>query len=183
MNATDFINRISRAFHEVFRADSELFDLGDKGINEQTITFRLGLYLAHEFGNYNVDCEYNRLWDGKKGCIRFGIDWMKPDVIVHRRQSDKANLFCVEAKKLSEWKQLETLPVDIENKLRALTHPEEDYRYALGLAWRIVPSPYPKDHDAVWFIGAESVLKTRLVDFERELVNKLVNHRTSTHQP
>src|SRR6266700_657340 len=99
MNSKEFIGRVSKAFRELFLADTELFDLGTQGINEQTLTFRLGLYLAREFRDHHVDCEYNRLWDGKKQCIRFGIKWMKPDVIVYRRRSDKSNLLCIEARK------------------------------------------------------------------------------------
>ena len=173
MNSRDLVQRFSVALNELFHRDGELFDLGTHGINEQTLTFRLGLYLASQFPGHNVDCEYNRLWDGKKHCQRFGISWMKPDVVVHIRQSDEANLLCIEAKKSKDWKDLEALPDDVGQKLKALTHPEEAYHYALGLAWRIAPSGDPNDHDAVWFVSGEPVLTTRLRDFEDQLHSKL----------
>jgi hypothetical protein len=169
MNSKEFIGRVSEAFHELFLADAELFDLGTQGINEQTLTFRLGLYLAREFRDHHVDCEYNRLWDGKKRCIRLGIKWMKPDVIVHRRRSDKSNLLCIEARKANNWKDRKTVPKDVENKLRALTHPEENYRYSLGLAWRITPSSNPKNHDAIWFVKGEQVISSTLANLEMKL--------------
>ena len=173
MNSRAFVQRVSNAFRELFRRDAELFDLGTDGINEQTLTFRLGLYLVDQFPDHNVDCEYNRLWDGKKRCLRFNIRWMKPDVIVHIRKSDSANLLCIEAKKSADWKVLETIPEDVQNKLTALTHPDEKYHYSLGLAWRIAPSDNPLEHEAVWFIAGGPALKTPLRDFEAELFSKL----------
>ncbi len=173
MNSHDLVQRFSQAFQELFQRDGELFNLGTDGINEQTLTFRLGLYLAALFPDHNVDCEYNRLWDDKKQCLRFGISWMKPDVVVHIRQSDESNLLCIEAKKTKDWKDVAVLPEDVGKKLKALTHLEEAYHYALGLAWRIAPSSNPNDHEAVWFVAGEPVLTTRLRDFEGLLQSKL----------
>jgi hypothetical protein len=173
MKSHELVQRFSVALHALFQRDGELFNLGTDGINEQTLTFRLGLHLANQFPGHNVDCEYNRLWDGKKLCRRFSKSWMKPDVVVHIRQSDKANLLCIEAKKTKHWKDLQHLPEDVGRKLKALTHPDEAYRYALGLAWRIAPSADPSAHDAVWFVFGEPVLTTRLQDFEDQLRSKL----------
>lgn len=173
MNPHELVQRFSGAIYELFQRDGELFDLGTDGINEQTLTFRLVLYLASQFPGHNVDCEYNRLWDAKKRCQRFGISWMKPDVVVHIRRSDEANLLCIEAKKTNDWKDLAALPEDVGQKLKALTHPEEAYHYALGLAWRIAPSADPSDHDAVWFVFGEPVLTTQLRDFEDQLHSRL----------
>jgi hypothetical protein len=173
MNSRDLVQGISVAFRELFHRDGELFDLGTDGINEQTLTFRLGLYLASQFQDHDVDCEYNRLWDGIKRCQRFGISWMKPDVIVHIRQSDEENLLCIEAKKKKDWKDIEALPDDVGQKLEALTHSEDAYHYVLGLAWRIAPSADPDDHDVVWFVSGEPVLTTNLRDFEHQLHSKL----------
>lgn len=177
MTSLELIQRFSGAIHELFQRDRELFDLGTDGINEQTLTFRLGLYLAGRFPDHDVDCEYNRLWDDKKRCLRFGISWMKPDVIVHIRQSDDANLLCIEAKKFKDWKDVTVLPEDVAQKLKALTHQKEAYHYAVGLAWRIAPSANPNDHDAIWFACGEPMLTTRLQDFEDQLHSKLQEMR------
>ncbi len=173
MKPGDLIERISAAFQQLFANDKELFDLGTKGINEQTLTFRLGIYLADQFQHHHVDCEYNRLWDGTKRCVRFGINWMKPDVIVHVRRSDTQNLFCLEAKKVKHWTTLKAIPKDVANKLAALTHPQTDYHYLLGLGWRVAPSCDPENHDAVWFIAGKPKLTTCLTGFEADLREKL----------
>jgi hypothetical protein len=173
MIVEDVVQRVSYGIAKLFAEDKELFDLGNKGINEQTLTFRLGLYLAAQFPDHNVDCEYNRLWDGTKRCTRFRIKWMKPDVIVHIRRCDKANILCVEAKKAIYWKYIDNIPRDVRRKLRALTYPTAEYGYALGLAWRIAPSRDPRDHQANWFVGGEPRLKTSLRNFEEELIAAL----------
>lgn len=43
------------AFAELFAKDAKLFA---KVVHEQTIMFRLGLYLQHRFAPLCVDCEY-----------------------------------------------------------------------------------------------------------------------------
>jgi hypothetical protein len=173
MKSEEIVKRVSKATATLFAQDGELFDLGTDGINEQTLTFRLGLYLVHEFANHHVDCEYNRLWDRTKSCLRHGILWMKPDIIVHIRRSDTANLFCVEAKKVKYWEVPEKIPEDVTNKLKALTDWKTDYHYNIGLAWRIAESAKPDDHLAVWFIAGEPRLVTTLRDFEGPLAAKL----------
>ena len=91
MNAERLVGLLSGGFHALFEWDAELFDLGTDGVNEQTITFRLGLYLHGLFEGYHVDCEYNRIWDKPKACQRAEKQSMKPDVIIHRRRSDTEN--------------------------------------------------------------------------------------------
>ena len=157
----------------MFESDRELFDLGTDGINEQTITFRLGLYLHGLFEGYHVDCEYNRIWDKPKECQRAGKRSMKPDVIIHRRKSDTSNLFCLEAKKDYLWDDAKIGYADMEKKLVGLTHPEDRYRYILGAAWRIMPTPEPSDHKIHWFMKGASVLETSLWGFETGLVETL----------
>jgi hypothetical protein len=173
MSPSDLVRRLSNGVARVFEHDAELFELGSKGINEQTLTFRLGLYLAREFPEHHVDCEYNRHWDRTKSCQRFRIKWMKPDVIVHRRRCDEANMICIEAKKAIYWRYVNKVPSDVRRKLRALTHPSADYGYALGLAWRIASSSNPNDHEATWFIAGHERMRTPLGNFEQHLLAKL----------
>jgi hypothetical protein len=61
MNVAKILPLLESAFQELFNSDRILFDLGSQGISEQSVTFRLGLYLQHRFRDHNVDCEYNRL--------------------------------------------------------------------------------------------------------------------------
>ncbi len=173
MNAERLVGLLSGGFHALFEWDAELFDLGTDGVNEQTITFRLGLYLHGLFEGYHVDCEYNRIWDKPKACQRAEKQSMKPDVIIHRRRSDTENLFCLEAKKDYLWNHAETGYADMEKKLVGLTHPEDRYKYILGAAWRIMPTPDPSQHRCFWFINGAKVLETSLWGFEGEVIETL----------
>jgi len=170
MPPEDIVTRLGAGFATLFGRDASLFDLGMDGVNEQTITFRLGHYLQHLFRDHHVDCEYNRYYDGKKGCEYTGISWMKPDVIVHRRGSDQANLVCIEAKKDGQWSDGYA---DVEKKLLALTRGDGNYRYALGLAWRMAPSPDPARHEALWFRNGTIFHESTLAGFEPNLIQRL----------
>jgi hypothetical protein len=176
MNAERFVGLLSGGFQALFEWDSMLFTLGERGVNEQSITFRLGIYLYTLFQGYNVDCEYNKAWNKPKASERAGKQSMKPDVIVHIRNSDEANLFCLEAKKYYDWDNPKTGYEDIKNKLIGLTHPEDIYRYNLGLAWKIAENPEPDAHEAFWFIHGEMVLETSLYRFEPILIKLLQKH-------
>jgi hypothetical protein len=181
MKATILVERISDAFKNLFDRDATLFTLGIDGVNEQTITFRLGYYLQRQFRDLNVDCEYNRHWDDVKRCYRITeLGWMKPDLIVHRRESNRRNTFALEAKKrgdsarwFEDWKI-------VERKLYELTVRGE-YGYTLGVAWKIAPSASPTDHEMFWFASGENVLTTTLSEYE-ECVVDLLNrdHRNAT---
>lgn len=98
---------------------------------------------------------------------------MKPDIIIHHRVSDKANLFCLEAKKDYNWNHPLTGYKDMEAKLIGLTHPDDIYRYTMGLAWKIPESANPADHTALWFIDGEMKRETSLYHYEPELVELL----------
>ncbi len=169
MSVSRFVGLLSGGFHALFAWDSILFTLGDRGVNEQSITFRLGIYLHTLFEGYHVDCEYNKAWDKPKASKRARKQSMKPDVIVHVRNSDKANLLCVEAKKHYDWNNPKTGYSDMKRKLVGLTHPADIYRYKLGLAWKIPENPDPRIHEAFWFIRGKMTLKTSLYDFEPAL--------------
>ncbi len=82
---------------EILRAD----------INERTISHRLALYLEPYFGDWNVDCEYNRNHNDPK---RLEIprkmvrnddtraSTVFPDIIIHKRDTNE-NLLVIEIKK------------------------------------------------------------------------------------
>lgn len=173
MNAERLVGLLSGGFHAVFEWDSELFTLGDRGVNEQSITFRLGIYLNSLFVGYHVDCEYNKERNKPKASARAKKQSMKPDVIIHSRNSDESNLFCLEAKKEYLWK---AEYADMEGKLIGLTHPDDIYHYKLGMAWKIPESPNPDSHTAFWFINGEMKLETSLKGFELQLTELLRNY-------
>jgi hypothetical protein len=108
----------------------DLFDndllLLTNDVSERAITHKLAEYLQRRLPNLNVDCEYNRnvqigayarkyllvIENARKECI--GDDLVEkvpeevlracstyPDIIVHRRGTNDANLLVIEAKKVN----------------------------------------------------------------------------------
>lgn len=69
------------------------------GIYEPTISHRIALYLEKEFRgeSYFVDCEYSKNL-GKKKMSDDGVH-IRPDIIVHKRDSELDNLIIIELKK------------------------------------------------------------------------------------
>lgn len=82
-------------------------------VNERSITHRLASYLQEEFGDWDVDCEYNRNREDTKelrvpGDLEISVCNVQtddteartvfPDIIVHRRGTDE-NLLVIEVKK------------------------------------------------------------------------------------
>ena len=67
--------------------------------NEKALTHKFAEYLASRFPAWEVDCEYDRLFDeAKKLRIRGELARVIPDIIVHHRNTKK-NLLVIEAKK------------------------------------------------------------------------------------
>ena len=89
-----------------------------KNLNERTIAHKLAEYLQQIFPDYHVDCEYNRDVEQSSGLKKITIlkeryeaikdkvvDGLSidvsvfPDIIIHRRGTNKFNLLVVELKK------------------------------------------------------------------------------------
>lgn len=77
------------------------------GVNERSVTHRLGMYLQAELPLWDVDCEYNRAGLNPKRAVlpvtRVDTDDLKartvyPDIIVHRRGPSGPNLLAIELK-------------------------------------------------------------------------------------
>jgi hypothetical protein len=176
MNAARLVGLLSGGFHALFEWDARLFTLGDRGVNEQSITFRLGIYLHTLFEGYHVDCEYNKAGEKPKASARANKQSMKPDIIIHCRESPELNLFCLEAKKEYLWNDENTGYEDMKAKLIGLTHPDDIYKYKLGLAWKIPECNDPAKHEAFWFINGEMRLQTTLADFETPVIKLFQKH-------
>jgi hypothetical protein len=103
--------KLIRALEVLAKDDKSLLD---SDVNERSMTHQLAVYLADEFNEYDVDCEYNRMFRAgvlvRKTSIR--IEEMEkvsvgdlnaqtayPDIIIHWREDDKHNLLIIEAKK------------------------------------------------------------------------------------
>jgi hypothetical protein len=76
--------------------DSNLLALN---ANEKALTHKFAEYLANRFPSWDVDCEYDRLYDeAKKLRIHGELARVIPDIIVHHRNTNE-NLLVIEAKK------------------------------------------------------------------------------------
>jgi hypothetical protein len=103
----DIHSALDRALDQLIWHDHHLFD---SDCSERSVTHQLAVYLAAEFPQYNVDCEYNRDgFDAKR--LQLGEREAKvasdeldavtvfPDVVVHKRGTNESNLLVVEVKK------------------------------------------------------------------------------------
>lgn len=97
---------LKKAIDTLIRADFELLQLD---VNERSISHRFAKYLEPYFPGWNIDCEYNRNHHDSKrlNISRRNISsddteaiTVFPDIIVHRRNTDK-NLVVIEMKKTS----------------------------------------------------------------------------------
>jgi len=163
------LSRLSRSFQRLFDHDGELFEKGHYGIHEQTITFRLGIYLQQEFPALDVDCEYNRRGDDfKKRALAGAL--IKPDVIVHLRGVKESNLLVIEAKKPLQWRAERD---GLSAKLCDLTSPGGLYNYRLGMCWKLAASQVRANHRAFWFSNGVFLLETPLTRFQYAVMAKL----------
>jgi hypothetical protein len=129
----DMAKLIVCAINKLFEQDQHLFIVD---ANERSITHRLGIYLQENFLDWDVDCEYNRNGHevksiiGDIGCVASNDTEGKtvfPDIIVHRRGTDR-NKLVVEIKKT---KNIQKSAIDLE-KLKYLSQ-ELKYENALFL--------------------------------------------------
>jgi len=105
-------DKVTAAIARLLKNDTHLLKVD---VNERSITHRLASYLQEEFGGWDVDCEYNRNREDTKqlrvskefnilvGNVQTDVDDTQartvfPDIIVHRRKTDK-NLLVIEVKK------------------------------------------------------------------------------------
>lgn len=107
----EITEKLQRTLSRLTKKDSFIIA---EDVNERSMTHVFATYLADEFPEYHVDCEYNRML-GKNGeqikkqiygrtDISVPIDDLDattvfPDIIVHRREGNLDNLLIVEAKK------------------------------------------------------------------------------------
>ena len=96
---------IESAVKSFYATDQYLLD---NGLNERTITCRFAYHLQHQFPDWNVDCEYNRLGEMPKmlDLPKDSVTWddteaktVFPDIIIHKRGQAWPNLLVIEMKK------------------------------------------------------------------------------------
>ena len=113
--------------------DRKLFALNTR---EETITHKLAEYLTSQFPDWDVDCEYDRLFDeAKRLRIRGQISRVIPDIIVHHRNT-LDNLLVIEAKKNNNPRGARA----DRTKLRAFRE-QLKYKHAVFLRLRVGKNP------------------------------------------
>lgn len=110
--------------------DSHLLQIDS---HELSLSFRIGLYLAEQFENWDVDMEYNRRGTEKKKIYRDNeLSLFRPDLIVHKRNNDDSNYIVIQIKK-----DTNELNGDEVNKdrdyLKKLTIENGLYNYKFGI--------------------------------------------------
>lgn len=125
---------LSDAVQEVYSEERFLlsFSDGNRGGLEQAFVFRTGIHLSRILGDtpysaLDLDSEYNKNHGNAKTSRRFP-NGLRPDLIIHRRDTNEENKLVVEFK--GWWN------TDIDNdirKLEDLTNPNDSYGYLLGV--------------------------------------------------
>lgn len=103
-----YLCHIIKALNKLYNNDYQLLSKLEKTYrnckpHEQTITFRIALYLAQEMEqekNFYIDCEYHGNGKNRKTITDDGqVKKIRPDIIFHDR--GEQNIFCIEVKKQS----------------------------------------------------------------------------------
>lgn len=133
-----------------------------ENVNERSITHKLAEYLQQEFKGWNVDCEYNRRWDGefidkKVLMIQNNVSindtdakTVFPDIIIHKRKTNK-NLLVIEVKKSNN---LSNLNFD-KKKLNAFISDPYNYLFGISLIFNVGETDYKKYPKLIWSNGAD----------------------------
>jgi hypothetical protein len=146
MEIVDIIDTVKSALKSVYTNDLLLLQLD---VSERAITHKLAEYIQTILSkeSYHVDCEYNKdIDDPKRMCIELEDNANKeieqlpehvqkevkamliyPDIVIHNRRSDLANLCVIEVKK-SDYS-----PKDFEHDDSKLKCYTSEYKYKVGL--------------------------------------------------
>jgi hypothetical protein len=130
MNDTELFGLVNNALKRVYNHHEYLIK---NQVHERSIVFWFGVYL-HEllqhtkYEKYNLDFEYNKNHSNPKRTTNFPKGTY-PDILLHKRDSNKNNLLIVEFK--SWWNPDNTKDL---KKLSDFTHPNGDYKYKYGLS-------------------------------------------------
>lgn len=141
---------VMKALDDFQQNDLQLLELC---VDERAATHRIACYLQKCFEDMDVDCEYNRKGAGRKPTpVPNSRGRVKPDIIVHKRNTEE-NLLCIEAKKKGVSRQ-KNVGEDRE-RLKGFTSPYGEYRYKFGLLL-ILNLKVPYDIECEWFCDGET---------------------------
>ena len=90
--------KIKRAISKFIKNDRDV--LYKNRVNEMAISHRIAVYLEEEFSRYNIDCEYSK---NIKNLKSDDLDkTIRPDIIIHKRDSNIDNFIIIEVKRGSK---------------------------------------------------------------------------------
>lgn len=114
----------------------------EKKLKEESINHRLAVYLEKHLAcirtrvKFTVDVEYDKYIDVQKTMRVDGKDFIaRPDILIHKRFTNKHNLLALEAKKRS-------ISLRDEQKLRGFMDYDYHYRFGLMIAYGIPETNY-----------------------------------------
>jgi hypothetical protein len=131
---TYLFNVLRNAINLVYQEERFLlrFAQGDREGLEQAFVFRTGIHLSNllngtPYAALDLDSEYNKNYDHAK-ISRRSPNGLRPDLIIHRRDSNEDNKLVAEFK--GWWNN--DINTDIR-KLEDLTDPYDNYHYLIGV--------------------------------------------------
>jgi hypothetical protein len=147
INIEQIIQNLNSGISTLLNKESENFK---RGLNELNISTHLGIYLTSLFSDYDVDNEYNG--DIDKPNDRKALDIAKnrileigrktnskdnykisPEIIIHKRGSNKSNLVVIEIKKDTHHQSDKNYDL-IKLKHLTIDYSGNHYNYRLGVA-------------------------------------------------
>lgn len=131
---TYLVEVLRNAINAVYQEERFLlrFAQGDREGLEQPFVFRTGIHLSNflngtHYAALDLDSEYNKNHGNAKTSRRFP-NGLRPDLIIHRRDSNEENTLVAEFK--GWWNN--DIASDI-SKLEDLTDPNDNYHYLIGV--------------------------------------------------
>jgi hypothetical protein len=132
VNNTELFKFVKNALERVYKHHGYLIK---NRVHERSIVFWFGIYLYEllqhkekKYAEYNLDFEYNKDHSNPKRTKNFQKGTY-PDILLHKRDSNKYNLLIVEFKPW--WRPDNSRDL---MKLRDFTHPDGNYEYKYGLS-------------------------------------------------
>ncbi len=124
---------IKTSLDKLYQNDIELIQ---KGGMEQSVSFRFGIYLFEQYQqiewlrHYHFDMEYNKSGQKQKEIPR-RKKGVRPDLIIHTRDSNDTNVLIIEIK--GWWNNDEESRNKDKIKLEDFVQQDGKYKYGLGV--------------------------------------------------
>lgn len=171
MDQEQINSHVISAIAKMFENDEVLLRIN---VSERAITHRLAMYLADEFPEWDVDCEYNRNGHDRKKLVSDLNDLKEPeeepeessvypDIIIHHRTQSYYgnNLLVIEIKKSTNSQNRFLDQRKLEIFTTGYDREEMNYHYQHGIllevrAWQDIPDHGQLKAEGTWYCNGES---------------------------